>query len=114
MSVFVLSEADVHALLDMESCIVAMEDVLTALARDEVSMPLRFMVRSGGDQIMGLMPAHRAGDAPLFSLKEIVVTPGNSARGLDPHQGGVLLHDGETGALEAMLNASAITEIRTA
>jgi len=112
--VLVLSDSDVRELLDMESCIVAMEDVLTALARDEVSMPLRFMVRSGGDQIMGLMPAHRAGDAPLFSLKEIVVTPGNSARGLDPHQGGVLLHDGETGALEAMLNASAITEIRTA
>ena len=114
MSLLVLSEADVHGVLDMESCITAMEDVLAALARDELTMPLRFMVRSGGDQLMGLMPAHRAGDAPLFSLKEIVVTPGNSARGLDPHQGAVLLHDGETGLLEAVVNASAITEIRTA
>ena len=39
---------------------------------------------------------------------------GNSARGLDPHQGAVLLHDGETGVLQAVVNASAITEIRTA
>lgn len=114
MSLFVLSEADVHGLLDMDSCIRAMEDVLAALERDELTMPLRFMVRSGGEQLMGLMPAHRAGDAPLFSLKEIVVTPGNSARGLDPHQGAVLLHDGETGLLQAVVNASAITEIRTA
>jgi ornithine cyclodeaminase/alanine dehydrogenase-like protein (mu-crystallin family) len=114
MSLLVLSHDDVHGLLDMESCIAAMEDVLAALARDELTMPLRFMVRSGSEQIMGLMPAHRAGDAPLFSLKEIVVTPGNSARGLDPHQGGVLLHDGETGFLQAVVNASAITEIRTA
>jgi ornithine cyclodeaminase len=98
----------------MEACIGAMEDVLAALEREELTMPLRFMVRSGGEQLMGLMPAHRAGEAPLFSLKEIVVTPGNGARGLDPHQGAVLLHDGETGVLQAVVNASAITEIRTA
>ena len=65
-------------------------------------------------QLMGLMPAHRGGGAPVFSLKEIVVAPANAARGLDPHQGAVLLHDGETGVLLAVLNASAITEIRTA
>ena len=68
MSVLVLSEAEVRELLDMESCIRAMEDVLAALEREELTMPLRFMVRSGGEQLMGLMPAHRAGDAPLFSL----------------------------------------------
>jgi ornithine cyclodeaminase len=114
VSLLVLSDADVRELLDMESCIAAMEDALAALARDELSMPLRFVVRSAGEQLLGLMPAHRAGDAPLFSLKEIVVAPSNGARGLDPHQGAVLLHDGETGVLQALLNASAITEIRTA
>jgi ornithine cyclodeaminase/alanine dehydrogenase-like protein (mu-crystallin family) len=98
----------------MESCVVAMEGALSALARDELTMPLRFMFRPGPEALLGLMPAHRAGDAPLFSLKEIVVAPGNSARGLDPHQGAVLLHDGVTGLLQAVLNASAITEIRTA
>jgi ornithine cyclodeaminase len=110
----VLSQEDVREVLDMESCIGAMEDVLAALERDELTMPLRFVVRSGGEQLMGLMPAHRGGQAPLFSLKEIVIAPGNSARGLDPHQGAVLLHDGETGVLQAVVNASAITEIRTA
>ena len=83
--VLVLSDADVRELLDMESCIAAMEDVLGALARDELTMPLRFVVRSPGEQLMGLMPAHRAGDEPLFSLKEIVIAPSNSARGLRPN-----------------------------
>ena len=114
VSVLVLSDADVRELLDMESCIAAMEDALAALARDELTMPLRFVVRPPGEQLLGLMPAHRGGDDPLFSLKEIVIAPANAARGLDPHQGAVLLHDGETGVLQAVLNASAITEIRTA
>jgi ornithine cyclodeaminase/alanine dehydrogenase-like protein (mu-crystallin family) len=114
MSVLILGEEDVRRLLDMESCIAAMEDVLAALAREEVSMPLRFIVRPPGPALLGLMPAYRGGDDPVFSLKEIVVSPGNSARGLDPHQGAVIVHDGETGLLRAVLNASAITEIRTA
>jgi ornithine cyclodeaminase len=115
MTLLVLSDAEVRELLDMESCIEAMADVLAALQRGELSMPLRFVFRpTGTDSLMGFMPAHRAGDRPAFSLKEITISPRNSARGLDPHQGAVLLHDGETGELLAMLNASAVTEIRTA
>jgi ornithine cyclodeaminase/alanine dehydrogenase-like protein (mu-crystallin family) len=114
VSMLVLSEQDVRAVLDMESCIEAMEEALAALARDELAMPLRFVFRPGGEQLLGLMPAHRGGTNPLFSLKEIVIAPGNASHGLDPHQGAVLLHDGATGVLQAVLNASAITEIRTA
>ena len=115
MSVLVLSNADVHELLDMESCIDAMADVLGRLARAELINPLRFIMLSSGPALgMGLMPAYAGGDAPVFSLKEIVVAPANSEHGLDPHQGSVLLHDGVTGQLTAILNASGITEIRTA
>jgi ornithine cyclodeaminase/alanine dehydrogenase-like protein (mu-crystallin family) len=115
MSVLILSEPDVHALLDMESCIEAMESALAALARDELYMPLRFVMRPPDTtDLMGFMPARRGGDSPLWSLKEIAITPGNSEHGLDPHQGAVLLHDGRTGQLVAILNASAVTEIRTA
>src|SRR6185503_5299880 len=35
-------------------------------------------------------------------------------RGLDAHQGGVLLFDGETGQLRALIDGSAVTSIRTA
>jgi ornithine cyclodeaminase/alanine dehydrogenase-like protein (mu-crystallin family) len=104
----------VREVLDMESCIAAMENVLAALARDELFLPLRFVVRPPAESLFGLMPAYRGGEDPVFSLKEIVISPGNSARGLDPHQGAVILHDGRTGLLRAVLNASAVTEIRTA
>ena len=114
MSVLVLSEHDVRGLLDMESCVTAMEDVLARLARGEVTNPLRSLMLPPGPAVLGLMPAHAGGETPVFALKEIVVAPANSARGLDPHQGAVLLHDGVTGQLLAVLNASPITEIRTA
>jgi ornithine cyclodeaminase len=114
VSVLILSEENVREVLDMESCIVAMEDVLAALAREELFLPLRFIMRPPAESMFGLMPAYRGGADPVFSLKEIVVSPGNSTRGLDPHQGAVILHDGQTGLLRAVLNASAVTEIRTA
>lgn len=114
MSVLVLSEHDVRELLDMESCITAMEDVLARLARGELTNPLRSLMLPPGPAAMGLMPSHAGGDEAAFALKEIVVAPDNPARGLDPHQGSVLLHDGVTGQLIAVLNASPITEIRTA
>ena len=115
MSVLVLSDADVRALLPMEECIEAMDGVLRALAGGELHQPLRFITRpDDAASLMGFMPAHRSGESPVWSLKEIVISPGNPARGLDAHQGAVLLHDGETGELRALLNASPITEIRTA
>jgi ornithine cyclodeaminase len=114
VTVLVLSAADVRAVLDLESCIEAMAGVLTQLERGEAAMPLRTVVRSEGAPLLGLMPAYRGGAAPVYALKEIVIAPGNRDRGLDPHQGAVLLHDGETGQLRAVLDASAVTEIRTA
>jgi ornithine cyclodeaminase len=114
VSLLVLSEEDVRRTLDMASSIDAVEQALSGLERGELSMPLRSVVRTPGEAMLGLMPAHRAGPDPLVALKEIVVVPSNSERGLDPHQGAVVLHDGATGQLVAVLNASPITEIRTA
>ena len=111
----VLSEHDVRQLLDMESCIEAMAEVLASLARGELYQPLRSFSRPPeAGSLLGLMPAYRAEPGAAYALKEIVVVPTNPARGLDTHMGGVLLHDGETGELVAIVNASPITEIRTA
>jgi len=112
--VIVLSEHDVRELLDMESCIDAMTDVLASLARGELYNPLRSIARSeGADTLLGLMPAYRSAPKKAYGLKEIVIVPTNPSRGLDTHMGGVLLHDGDNGELLAILNASPITEIRT-
>ena len=112
----VLSYEDVSRLLPMDECIEVMAEALAALARGEMFLPLRVVVRPPDSLgFMGLMPSYRGGERPAFGLKAINVIPDNPRlRGLDAHQGGVLLSDGETGEPVAFLNASAITEIRTA
>ncbi|HXA17060.1 MAG TPA: ornithine cyclodeaminase family protein [Thermoanaerobaculia bacterium] len=113
--ILMLNEHEVEHLLTMRECIGVMEEALASLARGEVTNPLRNVVRaSGASGFLGLMPAFRGGKTPLYALKEVCVFPGNPARGLDTHLGAVLLHSGETGQLMGVMNASAITAIRTA
>jgi ornithine cyclodeaminase/alanine dehydrogenase-like protein (mu-crystallin family) len=122
MRVLVLSRDDVRATLDPAACLDAMAEVLVAHARGEAYMPLRSVMRApGAAGLMGLMPAWkgdgtggRVTDTAVFALKAICLMPGNPARGLDAHQGIVTLFDGETGQPTAILDASAITAIRTA
>ncbi len=115
MAVLILNQRDVEQLLDVEGCIEAMAEALSSLARGEVHLPLRPVIRPPGeDSFMGLMPVHRGGERPLYALKTICVFPDNPRRGLDPHQGSVSLLDGETGELRLLANASAVTAIRTA
>jgi len=111
----VLPHDDVKRLLPMEDCIELMADVLADLARGSVWQPLRFVIRPPEESsLMGLMPGHRSQPQPAYGLKVICIFPGNPAKGIDAHQGGVLLFDGETGTPRALLDASAVTEIRTA
>jgi ornithine cyclodeaminase/alanine dehydrogenase-like protein (mu-crystallin family) len=111
----VLSHADVERLLPMEECIEVMSDALAGLARGELYQPLRSVVRPpNADAFYGLMPGYRGGERSAFALKAVVIVPSNPSRGLDAHQGAVLLSNGETGELEAVLDASAFTAIRTA
>jgi ornithine cyclodeaminase len=78
-------------------------------------MPLRSVVRGqGANGLLGLMPAYRGGDDGAYSVKAVCVFPSNPTRGLDAHQGVVVLFDGQDGRPTAVLNGSAITEIRTA
>jgi ornithine cyclodeaminase len=114
VAVLVLNQQEVEELLDMPGCIDAMEAALSSLARGEMSMPLRSVFAPDGGSLIGLMPSHRGGDTPLYSLKTVCVFPDNPKRGLDAHQGTVVLFDGETGETRALLNASAVTAIRTA
>jgi len=121
MRVLVLGHREVLAALPLEACAQAMTKVLTEHARGGTYMPLRsVMMPPGAAGFLGLMPAWR-GPQPgqpeqpaAFALKAVAVMPGNPARGLDAHQGLVALFDGETGVPTAILDASAITAVRTA
>src|ERR1022692_3331642 len=115
MQLLVLSAADVHDLLGYAECAQAMRDVLAARARGEVFQPLRTILQPpGAAGLMALMPSYQSGPAAGYGLKAICITPGNPAIGLDSHQGIVLLSSPQTGEPLAVLNAAAVTEIRTA
>ena len=118
MRVLILSHREVQAALPVETCAEAMAAVLAEHARGGTYMPLRsVMMPPDAAGFLGLMPGWRGRQqdkAAAFALKAVCVMPGNPARGLDAHQGLVTLFDGETGVPTAILDASAVTAIRTA
>src|SRR5579863_824250 len=118
LKMLILSHDEVVAALPPDACAEAMAEALRARAQDETYMPLRSIMRPPrASGLMGLMPAWRGevDEIPsVFSLKAICIIPGNPARGLDAHQGVVVLFDGDSGAPLSILDASAVTAIRTA
>jgi ornithine cyclodeaminase len=115
MRILILNHAEVERLLPVRECIPVMIDALLSLARGEVHQPLRMIVRPPDAKgLMGLMPSYRASERGAYGVKVVCVFPDNPKSGLDAHQGSVMLLSGETGELLALMNASAITAIRTA
>jgi len=118
MRVLIMSHRDVLAALPPRECAEAMAAVLAERASGGTFMPLRsVMAPPDAAGFMGLMPCWRGlkdGSNAAFALKTVCIMPGNPARGLDAHQGVVTLFDGESGVPTAILDAAAITEIRTA
>lgn len=115
MSVLILNQREIESLLPMAECIPLMAEALGSLARGEMAQPLRMVISPPAAKgMLGLMPAHKSGEPAAYGVKVICVFPDNPAKGLDAHQGSVMLLSGETGEVQALMNASAITAIRTA
>lgn len=115
MRLLVLSSSAVRSVLGFSECADAMRDALIARARGEVFQPLRTALKPPAARgLIGLMPVYQQGKEAGYGLKAICITPGNPVAGLDTHQGIVLLSSSATGEPLAVLNASAVTEIRTA
>jgi len=114
----VLDSAAVHELLTFPIAIDAMRRVMRAFSLGEVTQPVRTIVKPPAVATTGVfaaMPSHvPADDRMWFGIKSIVVKPDNPKRGLHTHLGTVTLFDPDTGMPIAILDASTVTEIRTA
>jgi ornithine cyclodeaminase len=62
--------------------------------------------------LLGLMPAY-LGTPACIGIKVVTVMPGNHGTPWDAHQGAVLLFEAEHGRLLAVIDASAVTALRT-
>jgi ornithine cyclodeaminase len=88
-----------------------MHQAMTALSAGRTRQLLRQIVDLGEGRLFGVMPG-AAEDA--FGAKLISVFPGNAAKGMQSHQGFVVLFDPQTGQAVAVLHGGEITAIRTA
>lgn len=109
----VLTRHDVERLLPMPACIALMRETLAARAQGKTLQPPRTALRPDATSTTLTMPAWVAEPAAL-GVKVVSVFPGNHARGLDSHQGAVLYLDPATGQVLGLLEAGAVTAIRTA
>src|SRR5947199_3619605 len=100
----------VRAAVSPERALEAVRDAFIAYARGEWTMPPKVYVPAYPAGDFRAMPALGGGHA---LLKWVTSFPGNPARGLPTVTGLVILNDAETGMLEAVLDAGAVTALRT-
>ena len=100
----------VEAAVSPERALDAVREAFVAYARGEWSMPPKVYVPAYPAGDFRAMPALGAGHA---ALKWVTSFPGNPARGLPTVMGLVLVSDASDGMLKAVLDAGAVTALRT-
>jgi ornithine cyclodeaminase/alanine dehydrogenase-like protein (mu-crystallin family) len=93
-----------------ERAVDAVRDAFVAYTRDDWSMPPKVYVPAYPAGDFRAMPALGGGHA---LLKWVTSFPGNPAHGLPTVMGLVLLSDASNGELRAVLDAAAVTALRT-
>jgi ornithine cyclodeaminase/alanine dehydrogenase-like protein (mu-crystallin family) len=109
-SVPVLTAQDVERAVSPAAAVEAVRDAFIAHYRGEWTMPPKVYVTNYPAGDFRAMPALGAGHA---LLKWVTSFPGNPAFGLPTVSGVVLVSNAETGELEAVLEAGAVTALRT-
>jgi ornithine cyclodeaminase len=109
----VIGREEVARRLTHEICIPIVREAMMALSRGETRQLLRSIISLAGDHKFGVMPGALGESAP-FGAKIVSVYPENFAKGLQSHQGLVILFDPQSGAPVCVVHAGEITAIRTA
>jgi alanine dehydrogenase len=109
-SVPFLSGRHVEAAVSPERALDAVRDAFVRYARGEWTMPPKVYVPAYPAGDFRAMPALGGGHA---LLKWVTSYPGNVAQGLPTVMGLVLLSDASNGVLRAVLDAGAVTALRT-
>ena len=110
----ILDAGQTRALLTPELAFEAVRSAFLDLGAGRITPFPRRQLAAGGDRaLLGLMPVTGIGDTP-WGLKVVLVGRDNRARGLDSHQGFMVLADPWTGRPRALIDAATLTERRTA
>jgi alanine dehydrogenase len=112
MKVLVLNSALLESLLDLDGLRVGMKAAMRAFASGQAQSFPRHVVEVG-EGALGFMAARHSSDH-LLGYKAVSVFKRNGERGLNPHQGLVVLVDPDTGLPRALCDGATITAFRTA
>ncbi len=108
-----IDREEVSIRLTYEVCIPIVRQAMIAFSRGETKQLLRSIITLSDNRLFGVMPGALGAHAP-FGAKLISVFSENFARGIQSHQGLVILFDPETGEAVCAVHAGEITAIRTA
>lgn len=108
-----IDREEVSQRLTYERCIPLVRDAMVAFSRGETRQFLRSILPLSEGRIFGIMPG-ALGAHHVFGAKLISIFHGNAERGIQSHQGLVVLFDPESGAPVCAVHAGEITAIRTA
>ena len=108
-----IDREEVARRLTYQVCIPIVRDAMIAFSKGETKQLLRSIIPLSEGRLFGVMPGALGGKAP-FGAKLISVFPDNFAKGIQSHQGLVILFDPGTGAPVCVVHAGEITAIRTA
>lgn len=108
-----LSKRDIDKVFSMADAIQADKDAFRLAAEGKIETPLRTVIReSHHDGAFLVMPSY-APDRDAAAVKLINIFPQNAQRGRNTAPAQVLLMDGATGELLAMLDGTRVTQLRT-
>lgn len=99
--------------LTYDKCIPIVRQAMIAFSRGETKQLLRSIIPLSEGRVFGIMPGAMGAHA-VFGAKLISVFHDNFAKGIQSHQGVVVLFDPESGAPVCVVHAGEITAIRTA
>ncbi len=108
-----LSEKDIRQVVTMKEIIEAVKTSFVMMAKGECEVPLRTVIEhADGESAFLFMPAY-AQEMDAASLKVVNIFPRNIDRGLSSAPGQILLIDGETGYISALIDGACVTRLRT-
>jgi ornithine cyclodeaminase len=109
----IIDQAEVRERLTYDLAIRVVREAMIALSSGETRQLLRSIIPLADGRLFGIMPG-ALGERAVFGAKLISVFPENFSKGVQSHQGVVVIFDPESGAPTCVAHAGEVTAIRTA
>ena len=113
MKILVLNKEEIKRVITMPEAIAAAREALESYAAGEKDIPLRSSIAVDQWQGQALFMPGYAKESDALGLKVVSVYPENPAKGLPGVPSTMLLLDSQTGQVNALMDGTSLTQLRT-